>query len=399
MEKQVFQFGDEETSDIKLHIIGKDGGEGHLVYLHSQVLKKSEFYEARLSERWCLEDERPLELKIRPSVDPDIYVKCFRLMYSCEAEEGIHFSDVDEALAILPAVSEMLFHEGIQKCMEYLEAVRWSPEQETKLRAMLSSLQINILPDLAARLSLGINSGDLGMLKQILKDMLSTIPYRKPAAGGFGHINNLACTEVEQYIVGYFEAANAYSAKDVAETCRSALWEKFLSIVEKIKYFDSLSTEYIGVCYWGALSWLFDLIRRCDGKLYETCILQFCEDSDLSTSQSQVGVQRKLDILLDRILYPMANGQIITPRPFRVYFITKWLGEMVRLTVCLGSAEKFAALERALIHVADTLPLGDQKGIYDIWKHVCNIYSFDQGNATRWWAQKVQHAINHGQII
>ena len=88
MEKQVFQFGDEETSDIKLHIIGKDGGEGHLVYLHSQVLKKSEFYEARLSERWCLEDERPLELKIRPSVDPDIYVKCFRLMYSCEAEEG-----------------------------------------------------------------------------------------------------------------------------------------------------------------------------------------------------------------------------------------------------------------------------------------------------------------------
>ena len=157
MAKQVFQFGDQETADIKLQIVSKEGDEENPIYLHSQILKKLEFYEARLSE--SLPDERPLELKVRSSVDPEIYVNCFQLMYSCEAQERFHFSGgVDEALAILPVVSETLFHEGIQKCMEYLDAVRWSPEQETTLRAMLSSLQINIFPDLAASLSLGINS-------------------------------------------------------------------------------------------------------------------------------------------------------------------------------------------------------------------------------------------------
>jgi hypothetical protein len=145
MAKQLFQFGDQETADIKLQFISEDGDEENHVYLHSQVLKKSEFYEAWLSHRWSL-DEQPRELKIRSSVSAEIYLKCFELMYSCEADERFCFSGVDEALDILPVVSQMLFHEGIKQCMQYLDAVRWSPEQEAKLRAMLSSLQINILP-------------------------------------------------------------------------------------------------------------------------------------------------------------------------------------------------------------------------------------------------------------
>ena len=268
MEKQVFQFGDQETADIKLQIVSKDGDEENPIYLHSHILKKSEFYEARLSDRWSLPDERRgRALKVRASVDPEIYVKCFQLMYSCEAQERFHFSGgVEEALAILPVVSEMLFHEGIQKCMEYLDAVRWSPEQETTLRAMLSSLQINILPDLAVRLSLGINSGDLEMLKQSLKDMLSAITMiPRTLKPKLGH------TEVEQYIVGYFEAANTYSAKAVADTCRSALLEEFRSTVFRITFCESpmLRVQYlIRASLWSSLLWLFDLIRRCDWTLY-----------------------------------------------------------------------------------------------------------------------------------
>ena len=77
MEKQVFQFGDQETADIKLQIVSKDGDEENPIYLHSHILKKSEFYEARLSDHWSLRDEHPLELKVRASVHSNIYVKCF----------------------------------------------------------------------------------------------------------------------------------------------------------------------------------------------------------------------------------------------------------------------------------------------------------------------------------
>ena len=95
----------------------------------------------------------------------------------------------------------------------------------------------------------------------------------------------------------------------------------------------------------------------------------------------------------------MAKAEIVTPHSFRVSFLTKWLGEMVRLAVCLGSAVTFEALERGFIDVADTLPLSHQKNIYTIWKDVYIKLELDYSNAMRWWAGKVQDAINHGKII
>ena len=95
----------------------------------------------------------------------------------------------------------------------------------------------------------------------------------------------------------------------------------------------------------------------------------------------------------------MAKAEIISPHSYKVAFLTKWLSEMARLAVCLGSAEAFEALERGLIHVADTLPLGHQENIYNIWQDVYIKLGLDYSNAMRWWAGKVQDAINHDKII
>ena len=95
----------------------------------------------------------------------------------------------------------------------------------------------------------------------------------------------------------------------------------------------------------------------------------------------------------------MAKAEIITPHSFSVSFLTKWLGEMVRLAICLGSAENFEGLERGLIDLAETLLLSQQKDIYNIWKDVYIKLQLDHSNAMRWWAGKLQDAIKHGKII
>ena len=58
-----------ETADIKLYLVGPNGedSERNPVYLHSQVLRKSEFYNTMLSDRWSCSDERPLEIKVTSS--------------------------------------------------------------------------------------------------------------------------------------------------------------------------------------------------------------------------------------------------------------------------------------------------------------------------------------------
>ena len=76
------------------------------------------------------------------------------------------------------------------------------------------------------------------MPKQNLKDMFSRIPYMNLACKF--HINNIARREVEQYIVGYIEVKNTHPSKDVADMCRPGLLEEFHSIVDHIKYFNSL---------------------------------------------------------------------------------------------------------------------------------------------------------------
>ena len=75
-------------------------------------------------------------------------------MYSSHAGKPFCFSNVDEVLAILPIAFELLFDKCLEECMKYLNAVRWTTKQEIKLRALLLSLEIYILPDLAARLGM-----------------------------------------------------------------------------------------------------------------------------------------------------------------------------------------------------------------------------------------------------
>jgi hypothetical protein len=147
----------------------------------------------------------------------------------------------------------------------------------------------------------------------------------------------------------------------------------------------------LGLLYCGCLT-LSGVVMRSSIKRLLKC---FCEDGYLRDSAKyiRVGVEVKVDILLDRILNAMGNGEIITPASFRVSFLTNWLDAMVMLIAHHPMhAEKLLTLERGIMDVADTLPLADQKLIYNIWKDVFKRLGMDQSNALKWWAQKVQDA-------
>ena len=95
-------------------------------------------------------------------------------MYSWDTDECYNFTDVDEALAILPVASDVVLRDCMKSCMRYLAAVRWSREQEAKLRVLLSSLNIIVLPDLAARLGIlsqsKSDSERIKMVKESVQD-------------------------------------------------------------------------------------------------------------------------------------------------------------------------------------------------------------------------------------
>ena len=142
MGEEQLRWGDQNTADIKFHLIDLEGSEygGNPIYLHSQVLRKSKFYKNMISDHWLSSDERPLELKVTSCHGFKCYIKCIELMYSSQANKSFCFCNVDEALAILPIASQLLFNDCINECMRYVDAIRLNSLQESNLPELLSSL-------------------------------------------------------------------------------------------------------------------------------------------------------------------------------------------------------------------------------------------------------------------
>nr|ABK24906.1 unknown [Picea sitchensis] len=321
MAKHGLHFGDKNTADIRLYLIASSGQETEdPLFVHSQVLKKAGFFETKLSE-CSSSDKRSFEIKVTNSHNRENYIRCIQLLYSFQEDQRFYFSSVDDALAVLPVASQIMFHDCIQSCMLYLDAVRWSPEQKAKLRALLTSLKLDILPDLGTRLGIlgKSDSEHIEMVKDSLQELLSRTLKNEFETR----------TRAEKHMSEYFKAEVSPAVKDA---CRSALLKEFSGDVERIKSEDKNIELYCN-----RLSWLVGVIQSCDGKLFETVLKLFCEDTNLRNSINEKTPERSayfiLNILRNRFLKAMGNGDIITPKSFRVFLLTNWVETMVHLNV------------------------------------------------------------------
>lgn len=201
----------------------------------------------------------------------------------------------------------------------------------------------------------------------------------------------------------YF-AENASPA--VKDACRFALLKEFNVQADMLK---SKSDENdIGLTC-SALLWLIGLIQRFDRKSFETVLKLFCEDTDLLNSiNTRVGKSYQassdiLEILINLFLKALGKGDIITPASFRLSFLTNWVDTMATLMTTLGrfstSAQLLDALEKGIADVADTLPLAEQRVIYDIWKDAFTKNSLRVSGAFNWWTDKLHDAFTFDKAI
>lgn len=399
MAKQPLGFGDKNTADVRLNLIDSAGVEypGNPLLLHSQVLKKAKFFETKLSQSGS-STKGPFEIKVTCSYDPASYIKCIQLIYSYDTDESFNFTHVDEALNILPVASEVMFRDCMESCMRYLAAVRWSREQQAKLRVLLSSSNINVLPDLAARLGMSQSKSDcedLKMVKASLQELLQMTYHSKELR-----------SIVEQHIFDYLKLNTSPAIKN---SCRLAILRRFIADVKAIKSkSDDRAKGEATELACSDLSWLLGVIRRCDSKLLAIVVKEFCEDADLRNAvaggavQSYSAALNMLNILIDQILKAMENGEIITAVSFRVDFLTNWADTTVKLvndtTVKPVKGYTYdqnfpSALESGIIGVCETLPLVEQKRIYSFWKDIFTKNSWSGNSLFKWWAQKLHDAI------
>eukprot|EP01018_Ginkgo_biloba_P038948 Gb_33963 [translate_table: standard] len=327
------QFGDETTADVKLRLILPNGTEydANPLHLHSQVLTKYEYFEAFFSERWS-SGMNSIEFKInsRQNVND----------YDC-----------------------------VDACMAYLEGVRWTPLEHVQIRDSLSALQINPQPDLAARLC--TSKGEyLKIMEEVLSKMLSLISNGAPQ-----------CTwDITQKIIAANIAANSSDAL-VDMTFAAILQETQSNIdiiasqLRRIQLFDSKSSQKMCVAK-SSVGWF---LVQCTGRKsgIQRSVKMFAHQLDLAQAilgraQAYNPFTETLLDILDGTANVMGNGDVICPRSVRLSFITTWLPVIRKLGEDDGkNAKVHANLVEGLTALIETLPLVDQKQIFQLWMHGC----------------------------
>ncbi|KAK4440798.1 BTB/POZ domain-containing protein [Sesamum alatum] len=106
--------------------------------VHRRVLAaKSRFFAEKLRR------SGPHSVEILECDDVAAYVEAVVLMYSDELKTKLMGMEVSKILTLLKISSAIVFDDGIRACLEYLEAVPWSEEEEETVVSHLNQLQLD----------------------------------------------------------------------------------------------------------------------------------------------------------------------------------------------------------------------------------------------------------------
>ncbi|KAJ8763534.1 hypothetical protein K2173_002417 [Erythroxylum novogranatense] len=129
------------------------------IYLHSDVLRKAQYFNALLSDRWQQDNNTnatksliSLNLGVPPNDDAFMnHFTVFELLYTNDFANVVNSAST--ALDILPIALELLFEECVKSCVKFLEAVPWSEEEERRVMGLIPLLSEEESRELLSRVS------------------------------------------------------------------------------------------------------------------------------------------------------------------------------------------------------------------------------------------------------
>lgn len=149
-ESESFSVVDSDQSDVQ-------------IYLHSDVLPRSKYFAALLSDRWQKasndvdsgNSSRVFRLNLGVAATPgsiDHHLTVLQLLYSSDFSTTI--DSVSVALCLLPVALELIFEDCIKACVRFLEAVPWTEDEERKILSIVPLLGKEESQELLARVSI-----------------------------------------------------------------------------------------------------------------------------------------------------------------------------------------------------------------------------------------------------
>ncbi|KAM3291709.1 BTB/POZ domain-containing protein [Capsicum chacoense] len=349
------------------------------IYLHSDVLRRSKYFAALLSDRWQKESNdgdsgnssRMFRFNLGVPATPssvDHHLTVLQLLYSNDFSTTIH--NVSIALSVLPVALELLFEDCIKACVRFLEAVPWTEDEERKILSIVPLLGDEESQELLARVSIDKNASSEEMLHGLILSALHNHP-------------NMAFAKA--FVA---KLLRDFSSKEAAKRVLDRAFQSSLKIVkESLEEYsspdfrgDHNETEAIqrlnlhtAMTNGRHLLWLVE--RMIELRVADTAVQEWSNQASFTADLLRAlrddawrnivpGLPAVVLRCTCKLSNAVANGTILATRQVRMKIVKDWLPVLIlckdNVTPMMPSHKTvYLELEDTFLRIISTLPLSD----------------------------------------
>ncbi|KAJ7555440.1 hypothetical protein O6H91_05G084600 [Diphasiastrum complanatum] len=370
------QFNDAASSDVKLTLTGNDGSSVS-VHVHRHVLAHSAFFAARLSDRGSKQHgrSRPNSIEISNCDNVELYLKTVRLMYSRNSKRHLMKENVMNVLEILKVSATIEFKGGVASCLEYLEAMPWAEEEEEKVVAMISRLQLGN-ESAAAQVLKRVNRTEAASrTEDILVQLLQSV-IKGTDEKARREMKALISKLLQETLAKRIEPVDV-SKKSLYLACHScldSLLQLFMQVTssgfvsKEVQDRGSLVTQIARQA--DNLHWLIDILT--EFHIAEDFVRIWAHQSQLATLHAQLPTMYRYGVsrLTARICVGIGKGSIWTPKEVRFLLLQTWLQPLVDdfgwIQRCCKAIDK-NEVEEGISQTILTLSMKQQQSLLLAW--------------------------------
>lgn len=366
-------------SDQSESISAVDSTSDVQVYLHSDVLRRSKYFAALLSDRWQKDssdvDSNASSKHYRfnfgvPAATGSInsHVAVLQLLYTDEISTTI--DSVAMALDLLPIALEFLFEDCVTACVRFLEAVPWSDDEEKTVLSLIPFLRDEESQDLLARVS----PPKTDLSEEMLHGLILTAIHNHP---------NMAFAKA--FVA---KLLRDFSSKDAARRVLDRAFETSLKIVkESLEEYsspdfrgDHQETEayqrlnlHTAMTNGRHLLWLIE--RMIELRVADMAVKEWSDQATFTADLQRAfrddswrnivpGLPAVVLRCTCKLASAVAAGVILANRQVRMKLVKDWLPVLIvckdNITPMLTNHKSlYLELEETFLRIISTLPMAD----------------------------------------
>lgn len=387
--------------DVRLSLKGKNGG-GIVLELNSEVLSGSSCVFSDLIANYragCDGGGGNLcRIEVPEVENLSVFQMTIELMFEEDIIKRLMKIGVYRSIDILEVSAGISFKKGISSCLEYLEAVPWSEDEEEKLKTFYSKFKLNdsTSRDILARLyplesadsqqtlanqlvwsiTTCIDTNSRNELKSLVKGLLcKSSVYEKDYPDVNKEEVYAVCRSCIDALVNLFEEASG------SDQCgRSGKRERGKTLIECI----SMQVDNI--------NWLLEILL--DWQMAEDFVSIWANQGELLSMHERTSpmVRYELSRVSALLFIVMGTRKLQCASEARLGLLHAWFGIMLFDFGWLQRCKKgldIKVLEEAMGHLLLTLPLKHQYTLFMEWFRCFSKHGTECPNLSKafqiWW--------------